>query len=272
VHKKLPMRELADKCGCSITPIHIHLIKFGIERRNGHNPKRIWLDKEELHDLYIEQCISPYKIADMMNVSSLTIYNELKRHQIPIRGRSESKLGDKNPMFGVKQSAETIEKRISKLRGRACSEETKRKISVKNSGENNGQWKGIPFMKICETCGIEFRRNNGNINQRFCSIKCARQGEYNSAWKDGASFEPYCPKFNFEMKEKIRNRDNRVCVLCGKSEIENGQRLSVHHIDGDKMQGCNGKKWYLSSLCKSCNSKRDTIEKEFLIVSKTIGF
>lgn len=74
------------------------------------------------------------------------------------------------------------------------------------------------------------------------------------------------------MKEKIRNRDNRVCVLCGKSEIENGERFSVHHIDGDKMQGCNGKKWYLASLCKLCNSKKDTIEKEFLIVSKTIGF
>jgi len=43
--------------------------------------------------------------------------------------------------------------------------------------------------------------------------------------------------------------------------------LSVHHIDADKMQGCNGKKWYLCVLCRSCNSRPDTVEKEFLIVT-----
>ena len=92
-----------------------------------------------------------------------------------------------------------------------------------------------------------------------------RVGEKNANWRGGVSFEPYCPLFNNEIKEKIRNRDNRTCVLCGKSEIQNGQRLSVHHIDADKMQGCNGKSWYLCALCRSCNSSPDTVEKEFLI-------
>ena len=31
---------------------------------------------------------------------------------------------------------------------------------------------------------------------------------------------------------------------CGKSEILNGERLTVHHIDADKMQGCNGKNYH----------------------------
>ena len=86
-------------------------------------------------------------------------------------------------------------------------------------------------------------------------------------WEEYVSFEPYCRLFNEKKKEEIRNRDNRVCRLCNKNEILNCRRLSVHHIDGDKMQGCNDKKWYLASLCLSCNTKKDTIEKEFLIVS-----
>ena len=92
-------------------------------------------------------------------------------------------------------------------------------------------------------------------------------GENSPNWQGGKSFEPYCSRFNHQLKEQVRNRDNRTCILCGKGEIQNGERLTVHHIDGDKMQGCNGTKWYLCALCRSCNSKPDTFEKEFLIVS-----
>ena len=92
-------------------------------------------------------------------------------------------------------------------------------------------------------------------------------GENNPAWRGGISFEPYCHKFNDRLKEQIRHRDNRTCQLCGKAEILNGQRLSVHHINSNKMQGCDGKKWFLASLCRSCCSNPDTLEKEFLIVS-----
>lgn len=94
-----------------------------------------------------------------------------------------------------------------------------------------------------------------------------KTGPESIAWRGGSSFAPYCYLFNEELREKIRNRDNRVCQLCGKSELLNGgKRLAVHHIDGNKMQGCNSS-WYLCALCNSCNSKADTVEKEFLIVS-----
>jgi len=96
------------------------------------------------------------------------------------------------------------------------------------------------------------------------------KGENHPNWQGGISFEPYCPKFDFGKKEEIRNRDNRACVLCGKSEILDGRRLSVHHIDGNKAQGCNGVPWYLCALCRSCNGEKDTIEKEFLIVANPV--
>lgn len=82
-------------------------------------------------------------------------------------------------------------------------------------------------------------------------ISMTKQGVVFNEWNGFASFEPYCEKFDFRLKEEIRNRDNRVCQLCGKSEIENGRRLAVHHIDGDKK---NNKETNLISLCNSCHA------------------
>ena len=38
-------------------------------------------------------------------------------------------------------------------------------------------------------------------------------------------------------------------------------RLSVHHIDEDKEQGCNGKEWKLVPLCMKCHSKAHKKDK-----------
>lgn len=86
-------------------------------------------------------------------------------------------------------------------------------------------------------------------------------GENSCHWKGGTSFEPYCPKFNEKKREEIRNKYDRKCYLCGKDEKNNItktnklRKLSVHHTDFDKEQGCNGKTWKLVPLCMSCHSK-----------------
>jgi len=130
------------------------------------------------------------------------------------------------------------------LYGKTHSSETRRKISESKKGKKKSE-------------------------EHKQKISAARQGISLEEWMGYTSFAPYCHLFDFELKEKIRNRDGRKCVLCGKSEILNGRRLSVHHINGDKMQGCNGKPWYLCTLCQSCNTKTDTLEKEFLIVANS---
>lgn len=53
-----------------------------------------------------------------------------------------SKLGDKNPMFGKKQSVETIKKRGIRLLGKHHTEETKRKLSLGRLNEKGSNWKG----------------------------------------------------------------------------------------------------------------------------------
>lgn len=120
------------------------------------------------------------------------------------------------------------------------------------------------------TSSIIHRLRNMGLETRTSKEASAlrnHHGRNNPSWNGGKSFEPYCHKFNYDLKEKIRNQNNRNCVLCGKWEILNGKKLSIHHIDGNKMQGCNTKKWHLTSLCNSCNSLKDTVEKEFLIIT-----
>ncbi len=64
----------------------------------------------------------------------------------------------------------------------------------------------------------------------------------------------YPMEFDEELKEQIRDRDNHICRLCGKTEQENKTAMDVHHINHDKfdLQWIN-----LISLCKSCHGKTE---------------
>lgn len=76
------------------------------------------------------------------------------------------------------------------------------------------------------------------------------QGENHPRWKGGVS--PYPREFNYQLKEKIRDRDNRICQLCDKTEGQNHRRLDVHHIDYDKR---NSNPKNLITLCHTCNNE-----------------
>lgn len=80
-------------------------------------------------------------------------------------------------------------------------------------------------------------------------------GPNNPHWKGGIKFEPYCHLFNEEFKERVRDFWGRKCGICGTSEIQNNQRLSVHHVNYDKKVCCNTTKPLFIPLCKTCHSK-----------------
>ncbi len=78
---------------------------------------------------------------------------------------SESRKGEKNPMFG---------KHLSKKAKRKISESLKGKIpknTLKWKGENHPNWKGGKIKKICQICGKEFLGYFSQKN-RYCSKKC----------------------------------------------------------------------------------------------------
>lgn len=113
----------------------------------------------------------------------------------------------------------------------------------------------------CEFCGKIFERTNGALKEnrgRFCSSGCryeSMSGKNHPSWKGGTSFEPYCPKFNNKFKERVREFWGRKCGICGKSEEEDIRKLSVHHVNYEKMVCCNNVAPLFITACLSCHWK-----------------
>ena len=85
-------------------------------------------------------------------------------------------------------------------------------------------------------------------------MRVAQGGERNPQWRGGVSFEPYCPKFNNDFKERVRAFWGRTCCLC--LAPENGQRLSVHHVHANKEACCDERSLrQFVALCADCHSK-----------------
>jgi len=188
--------------------------------------------------------------------------------------------GNDHGMYGRQQTVETREKMRGPRPhtcgpnnpgyGIPCTDEHKEMMSRRFSGENNPFFGGHHTEETRKkmrgprphTMGRTYTHTE-EAKEKMKGPRPHMRGVNNPAWKNGASFEPYCPKFSHRLKEEIRNQYGRTCANCGKSEIENGERLSVHHVDGNKMQGCDGHDWFLVPLCRSChNSKFEGLKLE----------
>lgn len=97
----------------------------------------------------------------------------------------------------------------------------------------------------CQECGRPKTRNDRELCLSCAGIK--RMTELM-----GNEDRDYPIGFCDTLKERIRKRDHRKCVLCGKTEKENGRRLDVHHIDDDKH---NLDEHNLISLCLVCHGR-----------------
>ena len=106
---------------------------------------------------------------------------------------------------------------------------------------------------VCPECG-KFTK----VKERFCSLKCSHAwhvGQHATNWQGGISFEPYCPKFNANLRQRIRAFFDFECMMCGKSTEENGQGLSCHHVEYNKQACCDGMPVQFAALCARCHNK-----------------
>ena len=128
-------------------------------------------------------------------------------------------------------------------------------------GENHPRWKGGFIESKCIVCGKQYLCREGAIQngRQFCSYKCRDEyytGENHPNWKGGVRYGDYCNKFNNHLKEKVRNKFDNRCIICGKTKEQNkNKNMCVHHVDHNKDQGCNGTPWELVPLCNSCHGK-----------------
>lgn len=153
-----------------------------------------------------------------------------------------------NSHLGIKQSPETIEKRVSKCRG-----------------EKHWQWKGGGKPK-CPDCGEIMYRYS--IRCKKCSNKFMR-GENHHSWKGGYENILWHNRNRRIMKIgnggshtleqwlNLKKKYGYMCLCCKRVEPE--IKLTEDHIIPIKKGGTNNID-NIQPLCQSCNSKKyDTI-------------
>ena len=150
-------------------------------------------------------------------------------------------------------SEETKRKMSLAQKGRIITKEHRRKISESLKGKT---YSDETIKKMSESAKGKII-SEAQRKKTSKAMKGKMLGKNAPNWQGGISYEPYCNKFNWDLKESIRNRDNRTCQNCNKSE--NGTRHSVHHIHYDK-SNCYPD---LITLCDSCNGKANGNRKQW---------
>ena len=126
--------------------------------------------------------------------------------------------------------------------GKPHSEATRKKISeaTKRAMEN---------PEIIHKLSEAGKRGKPWLGKRFSEEHCRNlteshlgknTGESNPNWNGGSSYEPYCPKFNNEFKERVRAFFGYRCMVPGCDHVwQPGEsKLAVHHVNFRKDACC----------------------------------
>lgn len=122
---------------------------------------------------------------------------------------------------------------------------------------------------LCHSCAASINHADvsGEKNPMFGKQSALVSGERNPNFNGWSSLKIY-PKEFYNKRDTIRDAADNRCEICGKSSIENGVKLSIHHIDRDKK---NNIKSNLIALCISCHSKsHNTVTQSHLEYIKSL--
>lgn len=114
--------------------------------------------------------------------------------------------------------------------------------------------RGVPTKHgLClkETKCVDCGKTISDYRKTRCG-SCRQIGERNPTWRGGVSNEGYSKEFTFKLRERIREKFNRKCQICGCDEKECLTRLDIHHIDNNKL---NHNEDNLIPLCHICHLK-----------------
>jgi hypothetical protein len=264
------------------------------------------ITKQKLIEYYIIQKLSLRHIAVLFNKTHVCILSKLKKYNIPRRTKYEMQIGkhvsdetrEKLRISHLGQKSWNKGKKFPEFSGKNNPMFGKHRF-----GSEAPAWKGgiattckcgkpkshhAKGCKECRTlnntqiikcsfCGKEKRIQNclkksHNFCSRVCKDKWASENQIGvkaSGYIHGKANLPYPNNWNKKLRTKIRNRDNRVCQMCGIHQDNLNRSLSIHHIDYNK-ENCAEDN--LISLCVHChgftNKNREYWKQYF---SKKVG-
>jgi len=169
--------------------------------------------------------------------------SKAKRGHI-VSDETREKMRDANLGRGLGRivSEETREKLRDVNLGRVVSEETREKLRSAQLGKHHLE---ETREKMRGTRGTNAREPNpmfGKVLSKETRIKqsCAKQGISISEFDGFKRAEFYCELWNGEFRERVLGFFGYVCMYpgCGKTQEEEGRRLSVHHVNYDKQTCC----------------------------------
>ncbi len=151
------------------------------------------------------------------------------------KGKNNQKCLHCGKMFHVRQC------RIINGKGVYCSSKCRTLASIKRT------------TTVCKMCEKEFIRTGAQKRGKklliFCSNACRIKwysGDRSPTWQGGISFEPYCPKFNDDLRQRIRAFFDYECIACGKHTT---RQLNCHHVEYNKLACCDGEPIHFAALC-----------------------
>lgn len=233
---------------------------------------KIDISEDRLRELYVDQNLSIRQCARKLNCSHSLLVGRLRDFNIPVRNAKHKEIISKEWLAdNYVVGGHTIEE-CSVLLG-VCKSKIHLALSeYQITRRAQAHLISNPLDKTqlielylnrglsLEECGCELNVTHHTVSfyikkykipqrSRSAAIMAAR----NPRWNNGSSFLPYCPRFNNELREEIREAFGRKCYICGTPEQD--RKLAVHHINFDKKAGCYGRKFNLIPLCAKCHGK-----------------
>ena len=185
------------------------------------------ITKIELEMLYIFQDISIVDIGIMIGRKPEYVERWMREYDIPIRTYDEEYIKKETERLLSMNITHDILYNLYWVQGHSAP-----KISKMYGYTMSTVYKWLRFFNIP---GRDISFYSGNKSWH---------------WEGGITNKPYCNKFDEKCRESNRDKFHRECFLCG--EAEGKRKLSVHHVDSNKMQGCDTE-WQLVPLCQSCH-------------------